>query len=53
MKEIIGGLIIASPFIALFVWMWKESGLAVAVKVYLLTIILGAYLALGIYLLGK
>lgn len=48
-EKIFGCLLIASPFITLFVWMWKESGIKVALLVYGIALLILSIIGMGVY----
>jgi len=48
--KILGLIIIAMPFIAMFLWIWKEAGFVVAAKVFGATAFIVGTASLGVYL---
>lgn len=51
MYSIIGFSLVSLPFIALFILMWRVSGLGVALKVWSIAILIASTLALGLHFL--
>ena len=48
--QVLGALLLSSPFVAVFAWMWHEGGLLVAIGLYVVVALIVGVIMAGVYL---